>query len=125
MDRRAALQKLYGSGRWRKRAKLQLQREPWCRSCLARGEPVPAQVADHIHPHGGDVNQFWCGPLQSLCRPCHDSGKKFEENHGFDNTIGADGMPIDRRHPFYIGTVPKEPPHAPDLDPVAGLIPKA
>jgi hypothetical protein len=121
MDKRAALQKLYGSESWRKRSKHQLRREPWCRFCLARGEVTVATVADHISPHHGDVNQFWCGELQSLCRSCHDSRKKFAENRGFDNTIGADGMPLDPRHPIYTGRLPEKP-SAPPVDPVDALI---
>ena len=89
MDKRA---KLYGSGRWRRHPKHQLQREPWCRLCRARGETTVATVADHIHPHHGDVNQFWCGELQSLCRPCHDGRKRFAENRGFDSAVGADSI---------------------------------
>lgn len=121
MDKRAALQKLYGSERWRKRSKHQLRREPWCRFCLVRGEVTVATVADHIFPHHGDVNQFWCGALQSLCRPCHDSGKKFAENRGFDNAIGPDGWPLDPRHPFLLGRLPEKP-VAPPVDPVDELI---
>src|SRR5262245_11064734 len=37
--------------------------------------------------------------LQSLCSHCHESRKKFLEHCGFDNTIGADGMPVEPRHP--------------------------
>jgi hypothetical protein len=66
MQDRAALQKLYGSERWRKRAKRQPRCEPGCRLCLAAGEVTAAQVADHVHPYRGDIDQFWCGPLQSL-----------------------------------------------------------
>jgi hypothetical protein len=121
MQDRRALQKLYGSERWRKRAKHQLRCEPWCRSCAVRGETIVAIVADHISPHRGDVNQFWCGPLQSLCRPCHDGGKKFAEHRGFDNAIGADGMPLDPRHPLYVGHLPEKP-AAPPVDPVDALI---
>jgi len=80
-------------------------------------------VADHIHPHHGDVNQFWCGELQSLCRPCHDGRKRFAENRGFDSGVGADGMPLDPRHPIYTGHLPEKP-SAPPVDPVASLIPK-
>jgi len=101
------LRKMYGSGRWRKRSKVQLQQEPWCRSCLARGEPVPATIADHIHPHKGDEHQFWFGALQSLCRPCHESGK-FAEARGFSNEVDASGMPVDKRHPIYVGRLPRE-----------------
>jgi hypothetical protein len=62
-------------------------------------EIVPATVADHIKPHHGDLNLFWCGELQSLCVPCHNGSKQFEEKRGFDNTIGNDGWPLDPRHP--------------------------
>jgi len=106
----------------RRHSKHQLQREPWCRLCRARGETTVATVVDHIHPHHGDVNQFWCGELQSLCRPCHDSEKKFTENRGFDNTIGADGMPLDPRHPIYTGRLPEKKPPTPPVDPVSALI---
>ena len=123
MDKRAALQKLYGSGRWRRHSKHQLQREPWCRLCRARSETTVATVTDHIHPHHGDVNQFWCGELQSLCRPCHDGRKRFAEKRGFDSAVGADGMPLDPRHPIYTGHLPEKP-SAPPVDPVASLIPK-
>jgi hypothetical protein len=123
MEKRAALQKLYGSGRWRRYSKRQLQREPWCRLCLARGETTVATVADHISPHHGDVNQFWCGELQSLCRPCHDSRKRFAERRGFDNTIGPNGMPVDSNHPFYTGSLPSKPLQAPPVDPISALIP--
>jgi hypothetical protein len=117
------LRKWYGSGRWRKRSKFQLQQEPWCRSCLTRGEPVVAVIADHIFPHRGDAHQFWFGALQSLCRSCHESGKKFEEARGFSNEVDITGMPVDkRRHPVYVGHLPDKP-KAPPVDPVDGLIP--
>jgi hypothetical protein len=121
MQDRRVLQRLYGSERWRRRAKHQLRCEPFCRLCLALGETTAAQVADHVHPHRGDVNQFWCGELQSLCRPCHDGRKKFAENRGFDGAIGADGMPLDPRHPFLLGCLPERP-AAPAVDPVDALI---
>ena len=125
MRDRAAIQKLYGSGRWRKRSKFQLAQEPLCRACAARGEPVVATAADHVHPHRGDPRQFWFGELQSLCRPCHDSRKKFAENRGFDGAVGVDGLPLDPRHPFYTGALPTERPRAPPtIDPVDGLIPE-
>jgi hypothetical protein len=49
--------------------------------------------------------KFWFGDLQSLCFNCHDSEKRFEENRGFSNRIGADGMPIDPKHPYYKGSL--------------------
>ena len=49
-------QKLYGSAHWR--AKAQLRAEPLCRLCAVNGKVTPAQVADHIQRHEGDVNSF-------------------------------------------------------------------
>jgi hypothetical protein len=39
--------------------------------------------------------------LDCLCAHCHESRKKFQEQRGYDNTIGANGMPVDPRHPIY------------------------
>lgn len=35
-------------------------------------------VCDHVngHPHTETEEQFWAGPFQVLCRPCHDSAKR-------------------------------------------------
>jgi hypothetical protein len=82
---------------------------------------VPATIADHIHPHKGDQHLFWFGALQSLCRPCHESGKKFEEARGFSCEVDASGMPVDKRHPIYVGHLPEKL-KAPPVDPVDALI---
>jgi hypothetical protein len=58
-------------------------------------------ICDHVEPHPGDVNRFWLGPFQSLCKECHDSTKRFVELHGFRPDIGLDGWPLDLRHPCY------------------------
>jgi 5-methylcytosine-specific restriction protein A len=94
-------QKLYGSAHWRRRAKAQLRAEPLCRLCAANGKVTPAQVADHIQRHEGDVNSFYLGELQSLCWDCHERVKKGIEHRGFDITIGADGWPVHPNHPVY------------------------
>ena len=47
--------------------------------CLSKGVITPGQVADHVEPHGGDVDRFFCSPLQTLCVRCHESCKKREE----------------------------------------------
>jgi len=60
-----------------------------------------ARICDHVEPHRGDVNKFWLGKLQSLCRNCHESRKRIIDQPGYDTTIGSDGMPIDERHPIY------------------------
>ena len=94
-------QKLYGSEHWRRRAKAQMRQEPLCRMCLANSKVTPAQVADHIEKHGGNFNKFRLGALQSLCAACHNSTKNIIEKRGYDPAIGADGWPLDPRHPVY------------------------
>jgi 5-methylcytosine-specific restriction enzyme A len=91
---------LYGK-RWRKRARHQLQIEPLCRMCASEGRITAASVVDHIIPHRGDINSFWLGELQSLCTFHHNSTKKIIEQRGYDPAIGADGWPLDPRHPCY------------------------
>lgn len=89
----------YQLERWRKIARRQRMIEPLCRMCAAKGLAVPATIADHIEPHHGDWHSFLNGKLQSLCDTCHNSRKRFEEIRGYHNEIGADGWPIDPRHP--------------------------
>ena len=100
-DNRAPWKAWYEHRRWRRKAKAQLLRFPLCKLCLAKGKVTPATIADHVEPHRGNVNLFWTGELQSLCKHCHDSTKKFEEARGYRNDIGPDGWPLDPRHPGY------------------------
>ena len=79
----------------------QLQVEPLCRMCKSEGRLTAASAADHVIPHRGDINSFWLGELQSLCTFHHNSTKKIIEQRGYDPAIGADGWPLDRRHPVY------------------------
>jgi 5-methylcytosine-specific restriction protein A len=89
----------YSLQRWRRRAKHQLQIEPLCAQCLKQGRLTSATIADHDPPHKGDWNAFRFGPLQSLCRDCHQ-GKWANDRHGYNAAIGDDGLPIAPRHPF-------------------------
>jgi 5-methylcytosine-specific restriction endonuclease McrA len=93
----------YSSARWARIRRYQLLKHPLCKFCLERGVVTPAETCDHIEPHRGDVNKFWLGPFQSLCKQCHDSTKRFVELHGFRPNIGPDGWPLDPRHPVYRG----------------------
>lgn len=90
--------RLYGTRRWRRRAAEQLQREPLCAFHLQRGLTIAATVADHNPPHNGDELAFWEGPLQSLCKACHDQDKQREELVGFTERLDDDGWPADPRH---------------------------
>ena len=67
--------------------------------CLKDGSINAATIADHIEPHKGDQQKFFFGELQSLCKLHHGSAKKREEARGYSSQIGADGCPVDPRHP--------------------------
>jgi len=73
--------------------------------CQQHGVTTPATVVDHIDPHKGDLVAFWLGPVQSLCKQCHDSPKRYVEQRGYSNAIGADGWPVDPKHPVHTGKV--------------------
>ena len=93
--------RLHDKAAWHRRARRQLQCEPLCAMCLSEGKIVAARIADHIEPHRNVPQKFCAGALQSLCPHCHESRKKRLEHRGYDDTIGLDGMPTDRRHPIY------------------------
>lgn len=83
--------------RWQRRRVQQLREEPLCRLCLSLGRIMPASVADHITPHRGDPVLF-DGPLQSLCKRCHDSIKQQQEKSGTFRGCDANGLPLDPSH---------------------------
>jgi 5-methylcytosine-specific restriction enzyme A len=89
----------YSLQSWRRRAKHQLTLEPFCTLCEARCRLTPATIADHHPTHGGDYNAFVLGPLRSLCRDCHQ-GQWAADQRGYRTDIGADGFPLDPKHPF-------------------------
>jgi 5-methylcytosine-specific restriction enzyme A len=99
----------YSTQKWRKMRRRQLDAEPLCRACLAENKIEPAVVVDHVQPWRGNIAWFWYPPrgLQSLCRNCHESRKKYQEARGFDNAIGASGEPLDPGHPWFRGYQPK------------------
>ncbi len=84
---------LYNARSWRKRRTEQLRREPLCRYCARLGRVTEATVADHIEPHRGDLVKF-AGPLQSLCKLCHDSVKAREEGGSPLIGVDAEGWPL-------------------------------
>jgi 5-methylcytosine-specific restriction enzyme A len=89
----------YKKRSWERRRRFQLREHPWCAFCEQRGVATVATVADHVEPHKGDWNLFRFGALQSLCAPCHSSGKQFLELRGYRTDVGDDGWPTDPRHP--------------------------
>jgi 5-methylcytosine-specific restriction enzyme A len=60
--------KWYFTARWARIRRHPLREHPFCAFCLERGIVTAAEICDHIEPHRGDVNKFWLGPLQSLCK---------------------------------------------------------
>ena len=100
------LDHLYRTARWGRIRKQRLLAHPLCKFCLDRGLVEPATLVDHIVPHQGDVNRFWLGPFQSLCKNCHDVSKREIEMYGFRCDVGLDGQPLDPNHPWYTGEVP-------------------
>jgi hypothetical protein len=94
-------ERLYHTKRWERRSLRQRHESPLCVMCFEKGIITAADLADHIEPHHGDLKKFYFGPLQSLCWQCHAGPKQAQEKSGrdFDTAIGADGWPIDKRHP--------------------------
>ncbi|WP_370267435.1 HNH endonuclease signature motif containing protein [Nioella sp.] len=110
------LSKLYRTAGWRRARAAHLGVEPVCRLCRAAGIlndgslTVAGEtqrdgrrrflVVDHIVPHRGDLALFWDpGNWQTLCPDHHDITKQRDEQRGFSNARGADGWPLDPRHP--------------------------
>ena len=90
----------YRTARWLAIRRLQLQSEPLCRMCRARGKLTPATVADHVTPHRGDAEVFWNGALQSLCATCHSGAKQAEERGSGLRGCDVAGAPLDPSHPW-------------------------
>jgi len=86
---------------WYRRRAHQLRLKPLCEQCEREGRLTPATCVDHTEPHRGDYNKFRLGKLQSICDRCNNSTKKIIEIRGYDPAIGADGWPLDPRHPVY------------------------
>jgi len=97
--------RFYKTRRWGRLRDLHLAREPLCRMCGASGVVTVATVVDHVNPHKGDWNKFVLGELQSLCKLHHDVSKQREDVRGHSAQIGADGWPVDARHPVYTNRV--------------------
>lgn len=90
----------YKTARWQSLRQVVFARDLFtCQRC-GRLLPDGAAVADHRTAHKGDAALFWdAANVQTLCKPCHDGAKQSEEARGYSTEIGADGFPIDPRHP--------------------------
>ena len=93
-----ATHRLYRTARWQAVRQRVLADSPLCTYCSSAGRTVPASVVDHVTPHRGNVDLFWSGPFQSLCKVCHDGAKQREDNKGRAIGVTPDGTPLDRSH---------------------------
>lgn len=101
--RQSASARGYGH-KWRQYREAFLKSNPFCVKCQARGRVSAANTVDHITPHRGDPSLFWNPENhQALCAACHSGPKQAEDHRGFSEAVGADGLPIDPRHPFNRG----------------------
>jgi 5-methylcytosine-specific restriction protein A len=98
MPRAAWRDEFYCRADWRRKSKRQILNHPLCAIHLKQGKAVKAEVVDHIEPHHGDLTKFLTGELQSLCRECHNK-KWADDRRGYSTAVGADGWPLDERHP--------------------------
>lgn len=72
--------RLHKTARWQRLRWSILVRDLFTCQICGRIEGDTSQlVCDHVEPHRGDVEKFWAGPFQALCKPCHDGQKQKEE----------------------------------------------
>lgn len=74
------------STEWDKFSRSWLIGNPLCLYCQTQGRVSPAELTDHIVPHGGDPGRFWPEPgtdparfFAASCKPCHDGPKQRAE----------------------------------------------
>jgi 5-methylcytosine-specific restriction endonuclease McrA len=98
----AAWRKLYKGKRWQALRQMQLTLHPLCARCLRMipRKLTPATVVHHVKEHKGDLVLFFDpANLESSCKPHHDGDAQSEERVGYSTQVGADGWPVDARHP--------------------------
>jgi len=94
MANKSAWHHLYQTAAWKRLREAQLSAEPLCRYCLEAEDVTAATICDHITPHKGNVELFWSGPFQSLCKAHHDGVKQRIDKGQNVVRYGADGWPI-------------------------------
>ena len=93
----SAFAHLYGTARWQRTRKTQLEREPLCSKCKARGHVTVATVCNHTngHPAGETEEMFWSGPFDSQCANCHNVDQaRLERGAVQVRGCDEDGWPI-------------------------------
>jgi hypothetical protein len=72
--------KLYKTARWQRNRHSVFARDLYtCARCSRIDADTSKLVCDHVEPHRGDIEKFWAGPFQTLCKRCHDGEKQKEE----------------------------------------------
>lgn len=99
--------KLYSAKPWRELRLKILLRDLY--TCQIKGCGVPlvagrsdprSAVVHHKQPHKGNLTLFYDHDnLEAGCWSCHSGAIQSEEALGYDATIGADGWPVDQKHP--------------------------
>lgn len=64
------------------------------------GLQVRATIANHRIRHRGNRKLFFEGPLESACKPHHDSLIQREEKRGYRIGCDASGRPLAADHPW-------------------------
>lgn len=93
----------YKSKAWQIRKRDQRAAQPLCELCDKEGVTRLMAIVDHHPPHNEDWQQFFHGPVRSLCKPHHDSQAQADEARGFSVDVGHDGWPTDPLHPSNTG----------------------
>lgn len=80
-DREIATRALYKTARWQCLRLVIFARDLYrCAMCGKIEGNTSLLVCDHVVRHRGDVEKFWAGPFQTLCKGCHDSEKQRAEH---------------------------------------------
>jgi 5-methylcytosine-specific restriction enzyme A len=71
---------LYKTARWQRMRLTILPGDLYTgASCCVIEADTLRLICDHIEPHRGNVEKFWAGPFQILCKRCYDSEKQRQE----------------------------------------------
>lgn len=94
---------LYKTAEWQRLRERVLVRDRYTCQRPACGRLITQRkhaIVHHIKAHKGDRNLFFDEQnCQTVCKQCHDGDVQSAERRGYSAAIGADGWPIDERHP--------------------------
>ena len=107
----------YSTAAWRNLRGAKLRETPLCESCERVGVVTPAGHVDHRQAiKAGGAPFPTLDGLASLCASCHSIKTNAEDRPdrrarravGFARGCGADGLPLDAKHPFVAAGYPVE-----------------